>query len=347
MIFGSAKWAEAALSGEEDVLSSASDATLKGYVAASTELSSMDQLDATWAASGVPELLNAVGERVSEGSGQRLLERVRRNARNLTNEARATMVAKRNKVTPGVNSDLGGKTPVEAMEDVTAEARAKVDDLTRALRNDLIKRMDAAQTNFVKRATDSLVDHLERFGEQGKWQYDPAGLRVLQRAAYFSFSRAVRSKVGKLYAESSINVETIYRAFVGEHLGDFQIEPPQTPAVPAPVGLGRTIALDLQSTWWRRWWQKRRGFQAYANDYAHLIRAEAEAITKDLEETQVAAVLENVRATLDTFLVEHQETIAKICKEQEAGEGLHVVDTSQVSGNIFGDILKELGEEAA
>ncbi len=347
VIFGSAKWAEAALAGDMDVLSSASGEALARYLEANPELGEMEPVDGIWAASGVPELLHAIGDRVAEGSGKRLLDRVRRNARNLTNEARATMVAKRNRIASGVNVDLGGRTPVEAMDELTRDTQVKIDDLTRTLRNDLIKRMDAAQANFVKRATDSLVDHLERFGEQGKWQYDPAGLRVLQRAAYFSFSRAVRSKVSKLYAEASVNVEAIYRAFVGEHLGDFQIEPPQTPVVPAPVGLGRTIALDLQSTWWRRWWQKRRGYQAYANDYAHLIRAEADSITKDLEETQVSAVLENVRATLDTFLKEHQETIAKICHEQANGDGPHLVDASKVSGSVFGDILKELGEEAA
>lgn len=347
VIFGSAKWAEAGLTGDMDVLSKASAETLAKYIEASPELAAKDALDGIWSASGMPELLRAIGDRIAEGSGKRLLERVRRNARNLTNEARATMVARRNKIAAGVNVDLGGKTPVDAMDELTRDTRAQIDELTRALRADLVKRMDAAQANFVKRATDSLVDHLERFGEQGKWQYDPAGLRVLQRAAYFSFSRAVRSKVTKLYAEASLNVEAIYRAFVGEHLGDFQIEPPQTPAVPAPVGLGRTIALDLQSTWWRRWWQKRRGYQAYANDYAHLIRAEAESITKDLEETQVAAVLENVRATLDTFLTEHQETIVKICKEQENGSGPQLVHASQVTGSVFGDILKELGEEAA
>ncbi|GGE37360.1 dynamin family protein [Actibacterium pelagium] len=346
VIFGSAKWAEAALLGDLSTLSDASAESLAKYIESHPEFAGKHAVDGVWAASGLPELLNAMWDRVSEGSGKRLLDRVRRNARNLTNEARATMIASRNKVAAGVNVDLGGKTPLEAMEKLAKENQVKIDELTRNLRSDLMKRMEAAQTNFVKRATDSLIDHLERYGEQGKWQYDPAGLRVLQRAAYFSFSRAVRSKVGKLYAEASVNVEAVYRASVGDHLGDFQIEPPQTPIVPPPVGLGKTIALDLQSTWWRRWWQKRRGYQAYANDYAHLIRTEAESITKDLEETQVSAVLENIRATLDTFMSEHLETITKICAEQEAGDG-QISDANQISSNLFGEILKELGEEAA
>ncbi|MFZ1727735.1 MAG: dynamin family protein [Albidovulum sp.] len=349
IIFGSAKWAEAALTGEFDNVSDDSKACLDTYLASQPELARMEAIDATWIASGLPELLQSIGERICEGSAQRLYARVCRSARNLTNEARATMVSRR---TGDWNkADIPGGDPVQAVDEIAKRFSQQIEELTKEIRSDLRARMDTAQAGFVKRATDSLIAYLEKFGEQGTWNYDPAGLRVLQRAAYSNFSRAVRSKTSKVYDETANSVAAVYRAVLGDNLPDFQIEAPHPPVVPPPVGLGKTIALDLQSSWWRTWWQKRRGFEAFANDYAHLIRAEAATIAQDLEDVQAAAVLENIRSTFKTFMDEHQETIRRLQREgdlgtSEAKDTLAAVQSTNAQ-SIFGEILRDLEDEAA
>ena len=349
VIFGSAIWAEAALTGEFDNVSADSKACLDTYIDSQPDLAQMDIVDATWAASGLPALLQSIGERICEGSAQRLYSRVCRSARNLTNEARATIVSRRS--AESCKADIPGDDPVQAIDDITKRFSQQIDELTKGLRSDLRARLDTAQSGFVKRATDSLIAYLEKFGEQGTWNYDPAGLRVLQRAAYSNFSRAVRSRTTKLYDEAANSVEAVYRAVLGDNLPDFQIEAPHPPVVPPPVGLGKTIALDLQSSWWRTWWQKRRGFEAFANDYAHLIRAEAASIAQDLEDVQAAAVLESIRSTFKAFMGEHQETIRRLQNDAEQGRA-QAIDTlaavqSTDAQSIFGEILRDLEDEAA
>ena len=139
---------------------------------------------------------------------------------------------------------------------------------------------------------------------------------------------------------------------MGNHLGEFAIEAPIVPRVPPPLGIGRTIALDLQSTWWRRWWQKRKGFEAYAADYTRLIASEANSITKDIEENQIAAVLENVRATLADFMREQQETLLSISNSAENDPARNSalmagMQPQKSRDDILGDILKDLSNEAA
>ncbi len=348
VVFGSALWAEAALTGNPDILTEESREALNTFYLAAGFGDQAASLDKIWALSGLPDLLLAMNERIAEGAGSRLLDRVRHRARNIASQIRATAVAKTLSNSDGIVRDLDGASPEEAIATVSAEYEKKVSELTTKLRDKVLERLASAEANFVKRATDSLISHLEQNGEQGTWQYDPAGLRTLQKAAYFSFSRSMRKDAGALYAAAAADVEALYQKLLGNHLGEFNIEAPIVPRVPPPLGIGRTIALDLQSTWWRRWWQRRKGFEAYAADYTRLIASEANSITKDIEENQIAAVLENVRAVLADFMTEQKDTLLSISQSPDRAAAQIAEPKPQKSrDDILGDILKDLSNEAA
>ncbi len=348
VVFGSALWAEAALTGNPDILTEESREALNTFYLAAGFGDQAASLDKIWALSGLPDLLLAMNERIAEGAGTRLLDRVRHRARNIASQIRATAVAKTLSNSDGIVRDLDGASPEEAIAKVSAEYEKKASELTTKLRDKVLERLASAEANFVKRATDSLISHLEQNGEQGTWQYDPAGLRTLQKAAYFSFARSMRKDAGALYSAAAADVEALYQKLLGNHLGEFNIEAPIVPRVPPPLGIGRTIALDLQSTWWRRWWQRRKGFEAYAADYTRLIASEANSITKDIEENQIAAVLENVRATLTDFIAEQKDTLLSISQSPERAAAQMAEQKPQKSrDDILGDILKDLSNEAA
>ncbi len=351
IVFGSAQWAEAALTGNPEILTEESREALNTFYLAAGFGDQAASLDKIWALSGLPDLLLAMNERIAEGAGNRLLDKVRHRARNIASQIRATSVAKTLSGNEGVVRDLDGVSPEEAIATVSAEYEKKVAELTTRLREKVLGRLAAAEANFVKRATDSLIAHLEQSGEQGTWQYDPAGLRTLQKAAYFSFGRAMRKEAGELYAAAAADIGALYQKLLGNHLGEFNIEAPIVPRVPPPLGIGRTIALDLQSTWWRRWWHKRKGFEAYAADYTRLITSEANSITKDIEENQIAAVLENVRAGLTDFLSEQKDTLLGIAQSADSDPARNALmaglQPQKSRDDILGDILKDLSNEAA
>lgn len=353
IIFGSAMWGEAALIGDRDVLSADSLAALDSYAAARPDLPVEAGWDAVWELSGVPTLLQAIGERVSDGAGKRFVEKVRRGALNLASEANATIAARRPGVsTPSLALPEGNISPDVAMDALVKNYEAEVTALCAGLANDLRQRLEAAEAGFVKRATDSLIHFLGQYGEQGTWQYDPTGLRVLQRSAYLSFARTLTSKANALYANAATHVQSVYGLVMNGASHTVRIEPPLTPQVPPPVSLGKTIALDLQSNWWRRWWQKRQGYEAYAKDYTRLIQTETHSMTIDLQEGQVSVVLGQVQSVLRDFLADHQETIRRISASgAEVREQAHNVmpDVQPRSDTTatFGEILKSLSDMAA
>ena len=86
------------------------------------------------------------------------------------------------------------------------------------------------------------------------------------------------------------------------------------PQVPPPVAIGKTIVVDLQSSWWKRWMKVGRGATAFAENYRALIAGETSAIVKEIEEQQVSAVNEALRLALSEFLEDHSEALAEIAK---------------------------------
>ena len=86
------------------------------------------------------------------------------------------------------------------------------------------------------------------------------------------------------------------------------------PLIPAPVANGKTIVVDLQGGWWKRWIKLRRGAQAFAAEYRTLISNETSTIVAEIEEQQVSAVDAALRRTLQDFLDEHATTLSGIAK---------------------------------
>ncbi len=353
IIFGSAMWGEAALVGDRALLSGDSLAALESYAAARPDLTQKDEWQTVWTLSGVPALLQAIGHRISEGAGKRFVEKVRRGALNLASEANATLAARRPGLpAPSLAMPEGNISPEAAMAALVRKYETEVADLCAGLGKDLAQRLDAAEIGFVKRATDSLIHFLGQYGEQGTWQYDPTGLRVLQRSAYLSFARSLTAKANALYANAANHVQSVYGLVTDGTSSVVRIEPPLTPQVPPPVSLGKTIALDLQSNWWRRWWQKRQGYEAYAKDYARLIQTETHSMTTELQEGQVSVVLGQIQAVLNDFLADHQETIRRISvsgadSSAQGHDAMPEMKPARDTTAAFGQILKSLNDMAA
>ena len=349
IIFGSAKWAETALVDDPDILHADSTKTLAEYLPTLDVVEGEDDAQQIWRASGMTDLLTAISERVRDGSAQHFLEKISRGTRNLANEARAVVTADQKRSSDAQIMEVDAENLDASIQKVDQHFQVAMEELCTSLHKDLLARLEKAQDGFVRRATDSLINHFERHGEQGQWQYDPAGLRVLQRSAYLGFSRNVGQKVGALLQDAAQNVEAVYRLALGNDLSDFRIEAPQAPQVPPPVGLGKTIALDLQGNWWRRWWQRRKGFQSSATEYAQLIRAETQSILNELDTSQVQPVLDECRSVYKSFIAEHIETVHRLSGVEDTETRTELVTASQgaQSAEVFDEILKGLEEQAA
>lgn len=315
IIFGSAKWAEIALTGKMEEMHDDSIASLLDYAEHAEippEIAESDTNGLVWVLSGVPALMDAVYTRILQGSGARLIKTMSSRLTNLQSQLKAEQGEyKRTKITDNFTRLDAAETEL-ALNKLADNCQAKLEVIIDTVRIDLHERLERAQNNFVRRATDALITHLDRFGEQDTWQYDATGLRLLFRSAYVHFSASLKKQVSSMYADTASSIEEIYFRAIGFEIDEFKIEPPVVASVPPPVVLARTIALDLNSNWWRRWWQKRKGFEAFANDYSLLIKAEVASLMNELEGDQISNLFEEIEQTMQDFILEQRSTLINI-----------------------------------
>lgn len=347
IVFGSAKWAATALTGSLNELSDESQTALFDWAEANTHIAPDDPNAFLWMLSGVPDLNRAINRRIMEGSGKRLLENIRSRVANLNAELAAERNARQSfEVTGKVL--MSGAVMKSNVGTLSRDAQSALETTMTGLRADLRQRLEKLQGSFLRRATDALIAHLERNGEQETWHYDATGLRVLLRSAYFQFASATKKEVAAVYDNTVKSIEELYGSALGGTMPNLVIAAPVLPQVPPPVVVGKTIALDLSSSWWKKFWGKRRGIEAIAADYSNLIESEISAIIDELERTQIADMFASITASMTEFLNDQGESLIRLTSREQAETDLTSFQAaSHATEDALGDVLTALDRVAA
>ncbi|SIT86300.1 Dynamin family protein [Yoonia rosea] len=350
VIFGSAYWANMALSEDlDDIVADSAEAMFNWAEAAlSAETASMETKELVWHLSGIPELYRALSERISEGPGAEVLSASRKRALNLVGGVRASNAV--------VSMRLDGDT-VEVMS--SEKLSAHLDQLEAASMKALDERLDIAfsqfgsrvdqsHKRFLDRALESLLRHLETNGEEEIWQYSPDGLRMLLRTSYQVMRRNVTASCQDVYAAVADDLAETYRSAFGVDVENFTITPPAPPEIPAPVSLGQTIALDLQTSWWKGWWKRRKGYRAFASGFYDLIEAETAPIVDELKLRQADDIRARAQAELREFHAEQRAILEDISSKSEIAvddlEDIFGITAQQERDELFDYIFEELSE---
>ncbi|MEM9974240.1 MAG: dynamin family protein [Pseudomonadota bacterium] len=321
IIFGSAIWANHVLEGTPDQLGEASAAALANWAGARLpKKTKKSGEELVWELSGVPALYDALAKRIEGGIGSEVVARTAKGAMNLvssitTSEHIAAMRMSDDAVTPLKRQDV----PAE-LDKIEARCLEAFDRAFRDVTFDFDKRLERSHRGFLDRATGSLIAHLEEHGEQNVWNYDATGLRVLLRTAFQVFSRNAQAASQKIYLQTAADLREVYLRAFNVPDETFRLEAPPAPYVPAPVLLGQTIALDLGTGWWSRWWHKRRGYRNFAVDFAAMIKAETDPIVEGLQTEHAKAVAADARSTLETFIEGQRDILKQLCAQANTSE---------------------------
>jgi hypothetical protein len=320
IIFGSAHWANLALTDTLDTLDADSAAALLNWAEAELEAGPDDEEFSTdvWRLSGIPALYGAIGQRIAEGVGKDALARAARGAMNLAQAVEAAQETNGPRSGAAARAKISRDDLAARYDRLARDSLAAFDAAFEAELSSYHVRLDRSHRSFLERATASLIDHLDKRGEGAVWSYEPTGLRLLLRSAYQVFGAKAQGTARRSFAEAAAGITALYgEAFDG--LGaDFAITAPPTAHVPAPVVIGQTIALDIKGNWWRDWWRRRRGFSAYATEFYGMIEAETNGIVDDLKTAQGEALRAEMRAILTGFLADQREALLGFADHKEA-----------------------------
>lgn len=320
IVFASAFCGNAALMGRPEAMDDRTRAAMTDWAKAEGTLKNADGLtdqELLWELSGLPQIYAAISERIVEGNGQELLDRVAKAAMNLANGINASqqVVSRRdgdNSLPPlqlgALQSELS-KIEKDAMAAITSGFDAVIADFE--------KRLDRSHRSFLERATGSLLQHLDQNGSDEVWEYDPTGLRILMRTAYQVFGRNAQKVTRDALVATAQDYAGLYHRLFDVSDEGFGIEAPSAPRIPSPVLLGQTIALDLKGTWWTRWWHKRRGYRNFATEFAEMIKAETDPIVESLRTAHAEAIRDAAIQVMRDFMDEQQAILSRVAEEAE------------------------------
>ncbi|WP_238367457.1 dynamin family protein [Mesobacterium pallidum] len=312
VVFGSARWAEMALSGDYSMLDEESEAALRDWARNGGVAADKDRDTHVWNLSGVPALLRAVGERIVDGSGAAHLEGIRVELQNISSEIEAKTAIGSSAAAAERLASVDSTELRTELNRMAARAQSEFDRTIGGLREGFGPALEKIKADYVGRAREALVQHLQSKPGEETWTFNSSGLRLVLRTEYDRFAADAKAAATRIYGELAAGYTAVYVDRLGIDIEGFEIVPPSVPKIPPPVGLGKTIAVDLGDTWWKRWWQRRRGLKSHAEDYAALIEAEIETILSDLRDNQLDVVFTDMRKTLDRFQVEQAQTVMGI-----------------------------------
>ena len=140
------------------------------------------------------------------------------------------------------------------------------------------------------------------------------------------------------------------RTAFGVAVENFSITPPAAPEIPAPVSLGQTIALDLQTSWWKGWWKRRKGYRAFASGFYDLIEAETAPIVDELKVRQAEEIRKLAEAELRDFLAEQRGFLTDLSEKsnlnKEDLKDIFGITAQQEREELFDYIFEELSDSA-
>ncbi len=311
IIFGSAYWANHVLSAGAKGITEESQTALFNWAetALTEDQEDLEPDEMIWELSGVPALLNAISGRVRQGSGKEVLTRASRNGMNILNGLTAgdhvvSMREGENAVQP-----LDRKALPDEISRIESEALKALSEEFAEVVSRFQTRLDRSHKSFLERATAALIRNLERYGDTEVWQYDATGLRVLLRSAYQVFARDAQRTCQNLFLSTTAEIRELYLRAFNVPDASFKLEAPTAPYVQPPVMLGQTIALDLATNWWGRWWRRRKGYGNYAVDFAALIQAETDPIVEGLKSEHVHTLKDDAHKILREFVQGQREIL--------------------------------------
>lgn len=322
ILFGSGYWAHHAVADSFADLGADSAQALVSWAETHVDgaMAQLSPRDIIWHLSGLRALGDAISERIDKGPGARLEESIAVALGNLQ-----TGLAARTRPDTGGGAAAMPRdlqiTPqdlVQQFDQIEDRAFAALESGLEKVHHSFAGRTDNARRAFLGRATGSLVKHLEQFGEAEIWTYDPSGLRMLLRSAYKVFAQGAGKTGTDVLTNAANDIGALYHRAFGLTSDGPAIAPPPLPAVPAPISLGQTIALDLRGSWWARFWRRQRGYQAFSEDFARLIHEETKPVVETLHQQCAVPYTQALRQTLADFIQGQRDVILDLAQQGAA-----------------------------
>lgn len=324
ILFGSGYWANCALGDITKMVPASRNALATLHPDA--DLSDPEVLRGlAMDSSGVYDLNKAIAKRVVEGPGKAILKDVRGEIDSIIEMSETVESVADNRDKGLIRVDMSPIQLSMKIADVREEALKSFDTSAEKLRADLRERLNRAQETFVRSAIDALQSHIDAFGEFSSWEHDPSSLRMMMKTAFSSHCAKLRRQGEASFDVVLGGIQDLLQRDLGVYRNGRSIEFPEQPQHKAPTVLARTLSLDLQGPWWRKFW-KFGDKSATEKRYKSLILAETTPLIEDLITDFFDPAVKRTRDIIESFAMDQGNFCKAILERLEDGTAARVWD---------------------
>ncbi|SEL75278.1 Dynamin family protein [Roseivivax marinus] len=320
ILFGSGYWANCAL-GDVGAMMTASRAALASLHGGDTE--DLQELRArALESSGVAALHRAIARRIVEGPGEAFIADTQKEIDAIIEMTEAVESVAGGTGGSAARPGIGMAELAARIDEVRGETLEAFDENVSGIRDALRERLGRAQETFVASALDALGAHVRTFGAVDAWTHDPANLRMMMKTAFASACARLRREGEAAFDNVLDGMHDVLQSDLGVMRETRSIEFPEQPQHKAPTVLARTLTLDLEAPWWRRFWKFGAKKAAEAR-YRELILAETTPLVEELVTDFFDPAAARTRDIVEVFLAEQgkfAEAILECVLEPGAAE---------------------------
>lgn len=299
ILFGSGYWANCALDDSCETMMASSRASLAALYP-DADLSDPAILRSTaLEASGVSALHREVARQIVNGPGKTLMDDVAAELAQVSEMDDMVNALATNGSGPARTVDAAAIT--DQMLAVRASVLKGFDEKTAEERVDLQNRLERARDQFIETAVEALQSHIDAFGETDNWSHEPSGLRMMMRSACTASAAKLRRWGETALQDVADGVHEILQYELNVYDDSAATEFPNQPQHNAPTALAKTLSLDLQGSWWRKFW-KVGGKNRAKTRYSGLIEAEVSPIIEELLNDFFDGAADSTRAIVANYI---------------------------------------------
>lgn len=341
ILFGSGYWANCALRADGRMIPSSRAALARLYGEDAADDATLHRR--AMEASGVPALRAAIARRVAEGPGEAILKDVLAEIK-LIIEMSETVekVAQRRGGAPRGNG-MSSAALTMKIADLRGRVLEGFDAKATELRENLHQRLLRSQETFVASALEALQAHISSFGEIGAWSHDPSGLRMMMKTAFTAAVTRLRREGEAGFDAVLDGVQDILERDLGVFREGSSVDFPEQPQHKAPTVLARTLTLDLNGPWWRKYWRFGNA-KAAQTRYRSVILAETTPLIEDLLSDFFDPAVMHTREIIDAFAVNQGSFCKAILERCADGAGELSADAAvermKLSSAVTGERMK-------
>jgi hypothetical protein len=301
VVFGSAAWAEAHVSGHFDDLPDASVEALQKLVDDQGKAGPQDL-------SGMTTLQEVLDRKAIEDICVPFALDVAICASDLALQSRALLI-KTNDSKPVKKARIKIEDIDGQVADFEVKLKAKFEEIKKEASQKLAFDMSGVFNSFLFHESRSLVSHIEGRQRMEDWAPNNDDLRRKLNVAYLETTKDMVGEIAKLYRKTYTIFEKLYLSLDEGNVDDFGLSSPSFAKPGTPVSLMRTMTVDFNSGWLSGWIARRLKKDVFVKQFKSAIETQTKQTISEIRDNNINAYCDEALGKLVSFLKLHAQAL--------------------------------------